>query len=193
MTISSLTRSVSFIGNGAASVFAFPFKAFQPADLYVTTQDLTSGITTTLVLTTDYSVQLNANQDVSPGGSITLAAGSLATGIGLTITTDIPALQPTEYLNQGGFYPEVLTQSLDRLTILVQQLGQAVATALASLKVWPCVMTTPYTVYTAPGNVAAVFVNGYAQKSSDYTAVGPTITFNYQLYPDDHVDALCTS
>ncbi len=35
--------------------------------------------------------------------------------------------QPTEFLNAGGFYPEVLTQSLDRLTILVQQLAASTA------------------------------------------------------------------
>ena len=193
MTVSSVVRSVTFTGNGSASVFAFPFKVFQPADLLVTRQDMVSGITTTLSLTTDYSVQLNANQDVSPGGSITLAAGPLATGLSLTITSDIPATQPTEYLNQGGFYPEVLTASLDRLTILIQQLQDEVAGALNNLKIWPCVLTTPYTVYTAPGNVAAVFVNGYAQKSSDYTAAGPVITFHYQLTQWDNVDALCTS
>lgn len=193
MTISSLIRSVTFIGNGSASVFPFPFKVFQPADLYVTVQDTTSGLTTVLALTTDYSVVLYANQDVSPGGSITLAAGPLATGKSLTITSDIPALQPTEYLNQGGFYPEVLTASLDRLTILIQQLEQSLATALSGLKVWPCVLTTPYTVYTAPGNVAAVFVNGQVQRAVDYSASGPVITFHYSLYPSDSVDALCTS
>ena len=68
MTVSSVVRSVTFNGNGVASVFAFPFKVFQPADLLVTSQDMVSGITTTLSLTTDYSVALNANQDVAPGG-----------------------------------------------------------------------------------------------------------------------------
>lgn len=127
MTISSTVRTVSFIGNGSASTFAFTFKVFQASDLLVSSLNATTGLISTLALTTDYSVALNADQDTSPGGSITLTAGALATGFTLTITSDIPNLQPTQFLNQGAFYPDVLTASLDLITILIQQLQVAVA------------------------------------------------------------------
>lgn len=193
MTVSSTTRIASFIGNGSASTFAFAFKVFQPSDLLVISQDTATLVNTTLALTTDYSVALNANQNVSPGGSITLNAGPLATGFTLTITSDIPNIQPTEFLNAGGFYPEVLTASLDRATILIQQLAATIATLLNNFRAKPCVLTVPNTVYTAPGNIAAVFVNGQLAPASAYTAVGPVATFNYQLDPTDEVDAFCTS
>lgn len=193
MTVSSTTRIASFTGNGSASTFAFAFKVFQPSDLLVISQDTATLVNTTLALTTDYTVALNANQDVAPGGSITLTAGPLATGFTLTITSDIPNLQQTEYLNAGGFYPEVLTASLDLLTILVQQQAATISMLLSNFKAKPCVLTTAYTVYTAPGNVAAAFVNGILQPASAYTANGPIINFNYTLDPTDNVDALCTS
>jgi len=75
------------------------------------------------VLGTAYTVTLNVDQDSYPGGTVTLVA-ALAAGYRLIITSDVENLQPTEYLNQGGFYPEVLTASLDRATILIQQLQE---------------------------------------------------------------------
>lgn len=126
MTISSTTREVSFIGNGIAATFNFPFKIFKASDLFVTTLDPTTGLQSVLILNTDYSVILNANQDSLPGGSLSLVAGPLATGFGISITSDVPNLQPTELTNQGGFYPEVITTALDRLTILIQQLQEQI-------------------------------------------------------------------
>jgi hypothetical protein len=75
-----------------------------------------------LVLTTDYTVSLNADQDSNPGGNVTLLA-VLATGFNMIITSDIANLQPTDLTNQGGFYPEVITDALDRATIQIQQMA----------------------------------------------------------------------
>ena len=129
MTISSSTRTVAFTGNGLASVFAFAFKVFAATDLMVVVAD-TSGNQTTKILNTDYSVSLNADQNGSPGGSITLTAGALATGYTLVITTNVPNTQGTDLSNGGGFYPEVITTALDRLTVLVQQLQAQLNRAL---------------------------------------------------------------
>jgi hypothetical protein len=41
----------------------------------------------------------------------------------LTATSDIANLQPTDLTNQGGFYPEVITDALDRATIQIQQIS----------------------------------------------------------------------
>jgi hypothetical protein len=193
MTISSTTREVSFVGNGSAATFAFPFKVFAATDLVLSTYEADTGVTIVLTINTDYSAVLNASQDSFPGGSVTLVAGPLATGLTLTITSGVPNLQPTELTNQGGFYPEVITTALDRATIQIQQLQVQIGSVLANMKVKPCTVSTPFTVYTAPGNVAAAFVNGVLQSASNYSAVGPVITFNYVLSSGDIVDALCTS
>jgi hypothetical protein len=73
-------------------------------------------------LTTDYTVALNGNQDSNPGGSITLVA-ALTSAYTLTVTSDIANLQPTDITNQSGFYPEVITDALDRATIQIQQIS----------------------------------------------------------------------
>jgi microcystin-dependent protein len=125
MTISSTNRKAGpYIGNGTASTFPFSFKVFQASDLEVVKLTVATNIETTLALTTDYTVTLNADQNSNAGGSITLVAGALASGYNLVITSDIANLQPTDLTNQGGFYPEVITTALDRATIQIQQLQE---------------------------------------------------------------------
>jgi hypothetical protein len=131
MTISSTTRIAGpFIGNGTASAFGFTFKVFTAGDIDVVRLNTSTGVETTLVLTTDYTVTLNIDQDSNPGGTVTLVAGPLATGFTLTITSDIANLQPTDLTNQGGFYPEVITDSFDRATIQIQQLAGDVSRSI---------------------------------------------------------------
>ena len=123
MTISSTVRIAGpYIGNGTATVFTFAFKVFTAANLQVVRVDTSTGLESTLLLTTDYTVSLNADQDSNPGGNVTLLA-VLATGFNMVITSDIANLQPTDLTNQGGFYPEVITDALDRATIQIQQMA----------------------------------------------------------------------
>ena len=123
MTISSTVRIAGpFIGTGTATVFPFAFKVFTATNLQVVRVDTSTGLESTLLLTTDYTVSLNADQDSNPGGNVTLLA-VLATGFNMVITSDIANLQPTDLTNQGGFYPEVITDALDRATIQIQQMA----------------------------------------------------------------------
>ena len=128
MTISSQNRKAGpFTGNGVTTAFPFSFKVFTASDLLVVRANLT-GIETTLVLGTDYAVTLNADQNSNPGGSVTLT-GALTSGFLLSITSRVPLTQSTELTNQGGFYPAVINASLDKLTILTQQLNEQVSRA----------------------------------------------------------------
>ena len=123
MTISSTVRIAGpFIGTSTATVFPFAFKVFTASNLQVVRVDTSTGLESTLLLTTDYTVSLNADQDSNPGGNVTLLA-VLATGFNMVITSDIANLQPTDLTNQGGFYPEVITDALDRATIQIQQMA----------------------------------------------------------------------
>lgn len=125
MSVSSTVRIAGpFTGSGAVSTFPFPFIVFETSDLLVVAVNVATGVQSTLELNTDYTATLNANQDYNPGGSITLSAGPLAQGYSLAISTDIAQLQGTELTNQGGFYPEVLTNAFDLLTILIQQMQE---------------------------------------------------------------------
>jgi hypothetical protein len=131
MTISSTTRVAGpFTGDGATTTFPFTFKAFLATDILAVTLVTATGAIATLELTTDYTAALNANQDSSAGGSITLTAGGLAVGTKLVLTTGIPELQGLDLTNGGAFYPDVINAALDLLTILLQQLATQVNLSL---------------------------------------------------------------
>lgn len=126
MTISSnIRRAGPFATNGVTVAFPFAFKVFSADDVAVVlTED---GVETTLAAGSDYAAVLNPDQDVSPGGTVTLSTAP--NGVELTILSDAATEQPTEFTNLGGFYPSVLNDALDRATILIQQLEERVSRA----------------------------------------------------------------
>ena len=129
MTISSDNRKAGpYICNGVTTAFPFAFKVFSSADVRVVLADA-SGAESDLVLGTHYAVALNADQDANPGGTVTTTA-AYATGYTLTLTSGLQNLQPVTLTNNGGFYPTVINNALDRLTILVQQLAEQVSRAV---------------------------------------------------------------
>jgi hypothetical protein len=128
MTISSETRRAGpYAGNGSTTAFAFAFKVFTTGEVQVTRT--ASGVDTVLTLTTHYTVTLNANQNLNPGGTVTMLTAP-AVGQSITITSNVLNLQPTAVANLGAFYPEVVNDSLDRATIQIQQLDERLDRAL---------------------------------------------------------------
>jgi hypothetical protein len=124
MTISSTNRRAGpYSGNGSQTAFPFSFKVFQASDMLVVKVQVSTNIETTLTLTTDYTVALNADQNSNAGGNINLVT-ALPTGYKLVVSSKVEYLQETDLTNQGGFYPEVITDALDRLTIEAQQLKE---------------------------------------------------------------------
>lgn len=129
MTISSASNKVRFQGNGLATAFPFSFKVFKASDLVVV---LTSaaGLDQTLLNGSNYTVALNSNQDANPGGTVTLLAAP-ATGEYLSVVRQVEATQLTDITNQGGFYPQVVENALDKLTMLAQQALEKLARGLS--------------------------------------------------------------
>jgi hypothetical protein len=125
MTISSEVRKAGpFAGNDVTTSFPFVFKVFTSGDLEVVRAD-EDGIETILTQGTDYSVNLNANQNTNPGGTVVLTS-PLVVDTTLVLTSRVQNLQPTDLTNQGGFYPKVINDALDRATIQIQQLVEQV-------------------------------------------------------------------
>lgn len=128
MTVSSTTRKAGpYTGTGLVTTYGFAFKVFATSDVRVTRT--VSGVDADLVLTTDYTVNLNADQDNNPGGNVVLVA-PLGSGYGLTISTKVSNTQPTDITNSGNFYPQTIEDALDRAAIQVQQLAQSLSGAL---------------------------------------------------------------
>ena len=128
MTINSTTRrTANLVGNGNTHTYPFDFKVFQDSEIVVKKLEVSTSIETTLTLgeNNDYIVDLEDDQNGNPGGSITLKQGgnnfNLPSGFQIVITSNVQSLQGTDLTNQGGFYPEVINDALDKSAILHQQ------------------------------------------------------------------------
>lgn len=128
MTVAStLRRAGPYTGNGATREFAFTFKVFEAKDLSVYRS--TDTAEELLVLNTDYSVELESDQDNSPGGKVILKA-PLENGRRLAIISTVSYNQLAVFTNKGGFYPKTLNLVNDKTVILIQQLLEQVSRAL---------------------------------------------------------------
>ncbi len=178
MSISNTVRSAGpFLCNGAINPLPFTFKVFQTSEVVVTLID-SSGNRTTLGLTTDYTVALNANQDSNPGGTV-MPLVAWATGYSIYLTSNVAATQSVTLTNTGGFYPDVINGEFDRLTILIQQVmnHQNLALSLpvgdASNTVLPSATgrASSYVGFDTFGNLA-VFPTPSSTIGISYSALG---------------------
>jgi hypothetical protein len=132
MTTPSTPRKAGpLLGTGAQTSWPFTFKVFAASDIAVTIAN-NLGVETALVLNTDYSVSVNANQDTSPGGTVTypLSGSPLPVGSKLTIIGNLPYDQPLDLPSGGNFSPLALENELDRLAMQIQQLRELTSRSL---------------------------------------------------------------
>ena len=170
MTISTeLRKAGPFTGNGVTTAFPFSFKVFAATDATVTVAN-TQGNESVLALGADYAVALNADQDAAPGGTVTLAA-PLASGHRLVVSSAVPNLQPTDITNNGGFYPRVIEDALDRHVAQVQQIDEKVGRALK------VAVTSPLGDQALPSPVAGMLI-GWNESNdglTNYAPIGGTL------------------
>jgi|694.fasta_scaffold26332_9 hypothetical protein len=118
MTVNSEVRVAGpFVATGVSQVIPFTVRIFNANDIVVYVTDL-AGANTRLTNQTGFTVSKNVDQDASPGGTVTITATLNYT---ITLTTELANTQGVTLSNLGGFYPTVITDALDRLTILIQQ------------------------------------------------------------------------
>lgn len=154
MTVSSSVRKAGpFAGNNIATTFPFSFKVFAKGDLKALLVN-SNGVSTPLTLDSDYSVQLNANQNSTPGGWITypINGNPLSIGNEIVMLGDLAYDQETDITNAGGFYPSVIEDMSDRSTIQIQQLAEIASRALVVTEA----ETTPPTLPNAQARANSV-------------------------------------
>jgi hypothetical protein len=182
MTISSTSNKVQFNGSGTTGPFPFTFKTFANGDLTVIKTD-SLGVETTLVLTTDYTVSLNADQNNNPGGSVTTVA-TVASGYKLTLVREVDALQETDITNGGGFYPEVVENALDRLTMLVQQVDEK---AERAVKVDVSSSTDPGTFLDGILTEAQGYATAASASASSASSSASNAAASYDAFDDRYL------
>lgn len=126
MTISTLTSSNTFVGTGTNGPFPCNFRIFSDSDPAVSLIDTTSGITTNLVLNSDYTIVGAGDQN----GFTLSTTNAVPVGKNLLVSRTIPIDQPTDFTNQGAFFPTLHEDMADRIVMQVQQINHQVGLSL---------------------------------------------------------------
>ena len=126
MTVASATSKVSYAGNGVSTSFAFPFRIFAESDVRVVLRS-SAGVDTVQTLSTHYTVSA---APWTSGGTITMVTPP-ATGEKLIVKPDIDATQGIDYRQAERFPAETHEAGLDRLTLLIQQIEEALGRTLS--------------------------------------------------------------
>lgn len=126
MTLSTSTASQTFPGNGVTQIFPCAFRIFQASDVSVSLVNATTGVSTALILNSDYTLTGEGNQT-----GFTLSTSTpVASGINLLVARNIAYTQPTDFTNQGAFFPTMHEDCADRLGMQIQQLAGGIQRTL---------------------------------------------------------------
>jgi len=113
MTVTTLSSEVEYLGTGSQTNFPFSFKVIDGSDItvYIDGAELLVGVI----------VNLNADQEASPGGSVDLTPAPALDSVVL-VARETPQTQQTDYDPYDPFAAETHEAALDKLTLLVQEI-----------------------------------------------------------------------
>ena len=117
MTVQSQDIKVDLVSDGISSVYNFSIKTHDPNWIIVYEDGL--------ITVRPFTVTLNADQEVSPGGFITYTAGQPGFEVIITIARIASLDQIVDYISYNGFPADSHEKSLDKLTFISQQIADA--------------------------------------------------------------------
>ena len=129
MAVGNVKRLAGPFTGAGIKVLPFGFKIFEPTDVFVALAEKENDPPKNLEYNADYSVEMNQDQEATPGGTVTLTNALNETQI-VSVGTDIPYTQTTQLTNYIRFPPEVINTALDRTVVQIQQLVDLVNRAL---------------------------------------------------------------
>lgn len=179
MTVQTTTSRADYTGNGVTTTFTVPFYFLDNTHLQVIRTQLTTGIASTLALTTDYTV---SGAGVGTGGSITCMVAPTSDQR-ISILRNVPLTQLTNYVENDPFPAESHEQALDKLTMEVQQVNEIAARSLTLPANTSGVSTT--LPYPAANQLIAWNQNGNALQNistSNLLTVAGSSGFSSQLF-----------
>lgn len=137
-----LLKAGPFNANGALVNFDFDFTCFSSLHVRVVLTN-SAGVESDLVLTSEFSVTLNADQNANPGGTVTTVA-TYATGNKITVVSNVPVAQGLDLTQGGSFNPDNIETALDKAMLVIGQGAEAIA---RSVRVPVSSSTTPEQLY----------------------------------------------
>jgi len=121
VTLATTSNTTVVQGNGLTTSFDFSFPVPNASELFVYLTN--PGSSPVLLSNSQYST---TGVGTGNGGSVNypLAGSPVPTGSSLTIQREVPYVQLTSLVDQSGYYPNVVENALDYLTMQTQQLAQ---------------------------------------------------------------------
>lgn len=123
MTVTSQIARDQQFGDGVSTIFTVPFKVFAASWMQVLST--VGGVTTQLTLTTDYTVSNLFQQQCTVTFVVAPASGAL-----LTFSRITPRTQETDYVPNDPFPAQSHENALDKLTMIVNDLGDVTDRAI---------------------------------------------------------------
>ena len=109
-----------FTSEGQARL-PFGFLIFEKTDVYVATADDPEAQAKMLVYGQDYSVEMNADQTATPGGTVVLTTPIVKGNI-FVVGSAVAYTQNMQLTNYSRFPPEIINEAMDRVVVQIQQL-----------------------------------------------------------------------
>lgn len=126
MTVPTTISRADYTGNGVTTAWSVPFYFLDQTHLLVIRTQISTGIATTLALTTDYTV---AGAGVPAGGTLTTNV-VMTPDQRISILRNVPLTQLAHYVPNDPFPAATHEQIVDQLTMEVQQLSETQGRAL---------------------------------------------------------------
>ena len=126
MTVQTTTSRADYTGNGVTTAFTVPFYFLDNSHLTVLRTVIATGVSTTLAITTDYTV---SGAGVSAGGTITCVTAPTSAQK-ISILRNVPLTQLSHYVPNDPFPAATHEQIVDQLTMEVQQINELVSRAI---------------------------------------------------------------
>jgi|TARA_Y100000296_G_scaffold87154_1_gene130119 hypothetical protein len=117
MTVPANDRRIQYTATAGQTIFPYDFKITANTEIAVLQTVNATGVTTTLTLTTEYTV---SGVGDAGGGNITLVTGA-AVNDTITITGTTPLTRVTDFNQAGDFLTSDLNDQLDKLTDILQE------------------------------------------------------------------------
>lgn len=107
----------------------FGFLIFEKTDVYVATADDLEAQAKMLVYGQDYSVEMNADQTATPGGTVVLTTPIVKGNI-FVVGSAVAYTQNMQLTNYSRFPPEIINEAMDRVVVQIQQIVELLGRCL---------------------------------------------------------------
>ena len=127
MSVNNTNSKVVYTGDGGTQAFPFTFKVYATTDLVVTLLQISTGVTTTLVLNTGYTVALSST---APSAGTVTTTTAPTTDQKLTILRLLPLTQLINLVDNEGTPAATYIEGYDRQAMIAQQLQEQLSRAI---------------------------------------------------------------